>query len=334
MNPSAERDINIVRVGCQKLRENSTFSAKGAKDFSNSFSNIALPTDADNTFPPKIGDAVTLFCTSDYLFGSSVRLYGTSAQIFWTSVRLFESSVRLYGSSACLYGTSVHLYGSRVLFFGTPVVLYGTFVRAYGSCVQLFGDSANAGETFAYAVGDAVRADGTPAHKIRLSESNVARRARLLLLDVAADFQETIKHFGALGAARGELRVGLFVQAFQAMKFVRYVERGEDCDLQGVNRERPRRDLAHTRVNELGQLRYVFAVAVGANVVGLVVDFHADGGCCCCVHIAFRQTHLVISVLAHCRTASAISGSSAAIASSIASTFMRIVSRSDSRRST
>src|ERR1044071_2788446 len=116
------------------------------------------------------------------------------------------------------------------------------------------------------------------------------------------------------------------------MQFIGDVERRENGDLERINRERARRNLAHPAIDKLGELRDILAVTVRADVVGLVVNLYSDGRCCCCVHIAPTQTDAVIAV-SHLRTTSAISGSSAAIASSMASTFMRIVSRSERMRS-
>src|ERR1041384_3079433 len=94
-----------------------------------------------------------------------------------------------------------------------------------------------------------------------LRESDVAVTGWLLLFG-RAPLQDAVEHVGAFGAAGGELRVGLFVQAAQAMEFVGDVERGEDGHLERINRERARRDFAHPAINKLSELRHVLAVAV------------------------------------------------------------------------
>src|SRR5689334_1367330 len=164
-----------------------------------------------------------------------------------------------------------------------------------------------------------------------LTEGKLARAA-LLVFETRSDFQQAIEHFGTLGAARGELRVSLFVHVLEAVKFVGDVQRREDGDLQRVDGKRARRDLSHPAVDKLRELNDVFGVAVGTDVIGLVVNL--DPNCrtagrafhtAFIDHAADTGTHL---------SSSAISGSRAATASSMASTFVRIVSRSASSFST
>ena len=64
-------------------------------------------------------------------------------------------------------------------------------------------------------------------NKTDLTEREFAGSA---LVDGGADFEEAIEHLGALGAARGELRVGVFVHVLEAVKFVGDVQGSEDCD--------------------------------------------------------------------------------------------------------
>src|ERR687884_670991 len=80
-----------------------------------------------------------------------------------------------------------------------------------------------------------------------------------------AGLEHAVEHLGALGAARGELLVGLLVEALEAVQLVGDVERGEDGDLERIDGERARGDFAHAPVNELGQTDDVLAVAVGAD---------------------------------------------------------------------
>src|ERR1051325_5521879 len=128
-----------------------------------------------------------------------------------------------------------------------------------------------------------------------------------------------------------QIRGCLLVEALEAVQLVGDVERGEDGDLKRIDRQSSRGDFAHAAVNELRQPDDVLAVAVGADVVGLVVDFDPDG------RRAFRRVldgaH-ALSLWGYRRMTSTASGSSTAMASSIASTFVRIVSRSESSRST
>src|SRR5205085_6543683 len=114
------------------------------------------------------------------------------------------------------------------------------------------------------------------------------------------------------------------------------VERGEDSDFERVNGERARRDFAHAAIHELGELRDVLAVAVRADVVNLIVNLHADRRRARLISGWFDGAHdLELNPSDfYLRIASTISGSSTAMASSMASTFMRIVSRSASSRST
>src|ERR1700752_293576 len=160
---------------------------------------------------------------------------------------------------------------------------------------------------------------------LRLTEAELAG-ATLFVFDTTANFQEAIEHFRALRAACGELGVGLLVHVFQAMKFVGNVQRRKDCDLQRVDCQRAGRDFPHPAVDEFCELNNVFRIAIRPDVVGLIIDFNSDGGTTCAAfHTAFVDhstdpgTHL---------SSSTISGSRAATASSMASTFMRMVSRS------
>src|SRR6185503_18736144 len=99
-----------------------------------------------------------------------------------------------------------------------------------------------------------------------------------------------------------------------------------------VDGKSSRRDLAHAAVDEFGELDDVFSVAIRPDIVGLIINLDTNGGTAArgfhaafIDHAADPGTHL---------SSSAISGSRAATASSIASTFMRIVSRSASNFST
>src|SRR5205085_11736345 len=109
------------------------------------------------------------------------------------------------------------------------------------------------------------------------------------------------------------------------------VERGEDGNLERIDRQRPGGDFTHAPVDELRQPDDVLAIAVGADVVGLIIEFDPDG------RRAFRRVlngaHALKS-LGYLRMTSTASGSSTAMASSIASTLVRMVSRSERRRST
>src|SRR5690242_15203493 len=164
-----------------------------------------------------------------------------------------------------------------------------------------------------------------------LAEGELAGAA-LFAFEAAADFQESIEHLGTLGAACRELRVCLFMHVLEPVEFVGDVECGEDRYFQRVDRECAGRDLSHAAVDEFRQLNNVLSVTIRPNVVGLVVDFNPNGGTTATAfHTAFIDhatdagTHL---------SSSAISGSRAATASSMASTFIRMVSRSASSFST
>jgi len=102
--------------------------------------------------------------------------------------------------------------------------------------------------------------------------------------------------------------------------------------LRGLRVARQERESTIAAVAKFSELDNVFSVAIRPDVVGLVVNLDTDGGTAAGgFHAAFIDhatdpgTHL---------SSSAISGSRAATASSIASTFMRIVSRSASNFST
>jgi hypothetical protein len=153
----------------------------------------------------------------------------------------------------------------------------------------------------------------------------------LFVFEAGANFQEAIEHFRTLSAARGELRVGLFVHVLQAVKFVCDVQRGENCDFQGVDRQCAGRDLSHPAVDEFRELNNVFSIAVRPNVVGLIVDLNSNGGT---AGATFHTAFVDHSADPGTHRASTISGSRAATASSMASTFMRMVSRSASSFST
>src|ERR1043166_9872550 len=75
-----------------------------------------------------------------------------------------------------------------------------------------------------------------------LTETEFAGAA-LFAFEAAADFQESVEHLGTLGAARGELRVCLFVHVLETMKFVGDVECGEDRHFQRLDGECAGRDL-------------------------------------------------------------------------------------------
>ena len=51
------------------------------------------------------------------------------------------------------------------------------------------------------------------------------------MLDGAADLEQAIKHLGALGAARGQLRIGLF------MKTLRQEKEGLEREIASIRRE-------------------------------------------------------------------------------------------------
>src|SRR6185503_5334011 len=150
--------------------------------------------------------------------------------------------------------------------------------------------------------------------------------------EAASHFQQAIQHLCTLSAAGGELRVSLLVHVLQAVKLVCDVQCGEDGDFERIDSERARRDLSHPAIDKLRELNDVFGITVRPDVVGLVIDLNPNGGTAgACFHTAFidhssePRTH---------RSSSTVSGSRAATASSMASTFMRMVSRSASSFST
>src|SRR5262245_60738142 len=112
------------------------------------------------------------------------------------------------------------------------------------------------------------------------------------------------------------------------MQLVGDVESSEDGNLARIHRQRSGRNLAHALIDILRQLPQILRIAVRADGVGLVVDFHLNG---------LRGRIAVFAaakcVGAHPRIASARSGSAAATTSSMASTFALIASRSASKRS-
>src|SRR5215218_4930089 len=57
---------------------------------------------------------------------------------------------------------------------------------------------------------------GTFLGFLRLAEGEFAGPA-LLVLEAGSHLQKAVEHFGALGAARCQLRVGLFVHVLEAM---------------------------------------------------------------------------------------------------------------------
>jgi len=65
-----------------------------------------------------------------------------------------------------------------------------------------------------------------------LREKNLTERefAGAAAFEAAAHLQQLVEHFSALGAARGKLRVRLFVHVLEAVEFVGDVKRGKDCD--------------------------------------------------------------------------------------------------------
>ena len=71
----------------------------------------------------------------------------------------------------------------------------------------------------------------------------------MFALETGADFQEAIEHFGAFGAAGGQLRIGLLVHVLEAVKFVGDVQRSEDCYFQRIDGQSSGRDLAHATVD-------------------------------------------------------------------------------------
>src|SRR5262245_6643160 len=111
------------------------------------------------------------------------------------------------------------------------------------------------------------------------------------------------------------------------MQLVGDVERRQNRNFSGIHRQRAGGDLAHASIDVFGQCPEVFGVAVRAHRVGLIVNLNLDGwrtvG-------AFLKANRICT---HPRIASAISGSAAATASSIAWTRVRIASRSASKRS-
>ena len=100
--------------------------------------------------------------------------------------------------------------------------------------------------------------------------------AAFFLLDIAANFQQAVEHFGAFGAAGGQLGIGLFVGLLQAMKLVGNMQRGKDRDLQRIDRQSAGGNLAHPAINKIGELSEVFRVAVRANIVSLIVDLDSE----------------------------------------------------------
>lgn len=73
------------------------------------------------------------------------------------------------------------------------------------------------------------------------------------------------------------------------MKLVGDVKGGEDSDLQGIYCERSGRNLAHAVINELRELRDVIAIAIGTNIVGLIINLDSNGGSRSLIHIAFKS---------------------------------------------
>src|SRR6185503_7556376 len=100
----------------------------------------------------------------------------------------------------------------------------------------------------------------------RLTERKLTGAA-LLLFDVASDLQQTVKHFGALGASSCELGVGLLVEAFQTVQFVGNVQGREDGHFEGINSQGAGRNFPHATVDKFSELNDVFCIAVRANVV-------------------------------------------------------------------
>src|SRR5438132_14308670 len=119
----------------------------------------------------------------------------------------------------------------------------------------------------------------------------------------------------------------------QAVQFIRDVQGGKNRHFQIIDCERSRRDFPHPTVDELGELNNIFGIAVGANVVCLVVNLDPDSWAGGGIHNTPPQCYSTIPG-GHLLNSSTISGSRAATASSIASTFIRIMSRSASSFST
>src|SRR4030095_4621345 len=114
------------------------------------------------------------------------------------------------------------------------------------------------------------------------------------------------------------------------MQLVGNVKGGENCDFPRINRQRAGRNLAHALIDVLGQTLQVFRIAVRPDGISLIVDFDLNGWGSGPGGVSVQ---VVLYFSAHPRIASAISGSAAAIASSILCTLTLMASRSASRRS-
>src|SRR5687768_12937524 len=136
-----------------------------------------------------------------------------------------------------------------------------------------------------------------------LSERDVAGAAGLLALYRTAHLEQTVQHFGAFSAAGGKLLISLFVNVLEPVQLVGNIKRRQNCNFQGVNGERAGGNLAHATVNILSQLANVVGIPVGANIVGLIVNFDANSRRC--IDSAFAEAQ---AALIHLRIASAISG--------------------------
>src|SRR5207245_4769712 len=139
------------------------------------------------------------------------------------------------------------------------------------------------------------------------------------------NFQETIEDFSALRAPCCQLLIGLFVNLFLLMQLIGDIKRGENSNFAGINRQSSRGNFTHTLVDIVGQLLNVFRIAIRANRVSLIIDLYFYRRRSRRIG-TFSQTN---SIVTHLGAASAASGSIAITASSIASTFNLINSRSD-----
>src|SRR5256886_4409952 len=113
------------------------------------------------------------------------------------------------------------------------------------------------------------------------------------------------------------------------MKFVGYIESGEDRDFARIDGQRSGRNLTHALIDVFGQFPQILRIAVRARRISLVVDLNLDGRRSVQIEVSVE----VYGVGVHPLIASASSGSTAAILSRIRCTLILIASRSASRRS-
>src|SRR5947209_18384148 len=91
------------------------------------------------------------------------------------------------------------------------------------------------------------------------------------------------------------------------MKFVGYIESGEDRDFARIDGQRSGRNLTHALIDVFGQFLQIFRIAVRAHRISLVVDLNLDGRRGVRIEVSVD----VYGVGVHPLIASAISGSTA-----------------------